>query len=569
MKLQIDGLRLQLLGLIILPFSLLLLAFALGGVRVHQDAMRNLVAERDERAVRAASAALSEQLHHRQAAVRSLAHRLMDGASPQAALEQATYLEQDFDGGMVILNLEGERVASRGAIETWIEAMPELLSPIPEEAEVLLSEPFLDPQRGMMLWVSSRGDGWIIAGAFSLAQLLRNATLGPTPGADGYSAFLADGEGRILASMGSPPAEEPLMGHPGLQAALRGETGSSYLPAEDSEHVVAFSPVPPLTWALIIEEPWERVASPILDLSLIAPLALVPALAVTLLALWFGSRRIVGPLRQLERQASRLADGDYQAVEEPAGGIAEIQHLQGTLILMTQRIQAAQQALRGYISTMTRTQEDERRRLSRELHDETIQDLIALSHKLQKLGKRIRELGQGDMEELNQLQASTQEAIQRVRRLTRGLRPIYLEDVGLAPALEMLARDTEMESGIAIGVQTRGEVQRLPAETELAIYRIVQEALSNVTRHAQAQNVQLQLNFLEQEVGIAIRDDGIGFALPPQMSDLARSGHYGLIGMVERATLIGAQLDIQSQPGSGTQISIRLPLANVSLSPEA
>jgi signal transduction histidine kinase len=267
----------------------------------------------------------------------------------------------------------------------------------------------------------------------------------------------------------------------------------------------------------------------------------------------------VAPLTELEQKADQLAKGNYEAVDEPVGGIAEIQHLQGTLQLMRDRIRAAQEALRGYINTMTRTQEDERQRLARDLHDETIQDLIALGQQVQMIGIGMREQGLGDLQALRDLQQSTQEAIQRVRRLSRGLRPIYLEDLGLIPALEMLVRDTQQELEISISFHAEGPARRLDAETELALYRIVQEALSNISRHARAQHVWLDIQFRGEGLRLNLRDDGVGFVPPEQMSDLAHNGHYGLIGISERAVLIDARLEIQSTPGAGTQIIVDLP----------
>jgi signal transduction histidine kinase len=564
MKRYLDGLRLQLLGFIILPLSLILLVLAVTGVQVHQEAMRRLVAERDERSVRAAAAAISQQLHHRGAAVRSIVLRLDDGADPGTVLEQASYLRDDYDAGLAIYDHEGKLIDSVDVIQGLLDLPVNGVAREMAIDDTIFSEHYVDDDGEAIALVVARGEEHVVVGSFTISSIMRSTNLSPQSRAETYSTFLTDRSGRVLTSLGIELTDVQMSDHPGVQAALRGDTGSSYLPADDGEHVVAFSQIPQTSWALIIEEPWETVTSPVLDLSLIAPLVLVPVLGVMLIALWFGSRQIVGPLRELEQMANHLAGGDYDAVAEPVGGIAEIQHLQQTLGLMSERIQAAQNALRGYISTMTRTQEDERRRLARELHDETIQDLIALRQQAQML-----EISLGDddhviTQDLKKLHQSTQEAIDRVRRLTRGLRPIYLEDLGLVPALQMLARDTEFELGIKVLFQPDGQIQRLNPETELALYRIVQEALSNINRHANASHVLISIGFNTQTVVITVRDDGIGFQVPDQTSDLARNGHFGLIGMVERAELINARLSIQSNPEHGTEIITRLLLNNPS-----
>jgi signal transduction histidine kinase len=563
MKTRLDGLRLQLLGLIILPFSLLLLVFAIAGVRIHQNAMRRLVAERDERSVRAAVAAISQQLHHQESAVRTLALRLVDGISPKVILDQVGYLSDDFDQGIAVLNLDGEVLATSNVPEMWDDYPVDELIPGLGKNGAGFSDPFLDDSAGMVGLVAARRDGWVVMGGFTITNLVRTATLAPLRESDSYSIFLVDGSGRVLTSVGTASPEGDVSSHPGVQAALRGESGSSYIPAEDGEHVVAFSQILPTGWALIVEEPWELVASPVLDLSLIAPLALVPALIVTLIALWFGSSQVVGPLRRLEQKAVSLASGDYGAVENPVGGIAEIQHLQSTLVVMTEKIRAAQEALRGYVNTMTRTQEDERRRLARELHDETIQDLIALNQQIQMIDLEQPPLESGSAQLVRNLQRSTQDTIEAVRRLSRGLRPVYLEDLGLTPALDMLTRDAHQDLGIPVELHVDGGKRRLDPEIELALYRIVQEALSNVSRHAEAKHVWINIRFRPEEVWVDVRDDGRGFQSPDQISDLARDGHYGLIGMAERAVLIGARLEINSQPGVGSQITVHLPFEPV------
>jgi signal transduction histidine kinase len=559
MKIQLDGMRLQLLGLIIVPFSLLVLALAIGGVSIHQGAMRRLVAERDERAVRAAASALSQELRHQEAAIHATALRLRDNAAPEVIVEQSAFLAGDFDLGLAILSLDGDVMASTGPPETWsASSLSAFLPSLPDGASTI-SPPFSDVAPDITFFTAERWADRIVLGASTLPGLMRTTVPAMADMSD-YSVFLTDQSGNALAIIGADLSADQLKRHPGVQAALRGETGSLYMPAEDGEHVVAFSPILPPGWALVLEEPWETVANPILNISLVAPLALIPVLLVALTGLWFGASQVVGPLQRLEQKTQFLTRGEFDAPREPVGGIAEIQHLQKTLVLMSQRILAAQEALRGYINTMTRTQEDERRRLARELHDETIQDLVALGQQIQMLQMDLRRRGVHDTDGLQDLLASTQEAIRGVRRLSRGLRPIYLEELGLVPALEMLARDAQTELGTPVSFDVHGEIGRLDADTELALYRMVQEALSNVGRHAQSTHVWLRLVFEEEELRITIWDDGVGFPPPEEWSELAHQGHYGLIGIYERSVLIGAELDVDSSPGEGTCISIRLPL---------
>jgi signal transduction histidine kinase len=276
-------------------------------------------------------------------------------------------------------------------------------------------------------------------------------------------------------------------------------------------------------------------------------------------ALWFAARQIIRPLQNLETKSAQLASGDFQAIEETVGGIAEIRHLQGELIHMARQVQAAQQSLHHFIGAITTAQEDERRRLARDLHDETIQSLIALKQRVQLI-RLVRQNGQ-ETSSLKEIEALTEQIIDELRRLTRALRPIYLEDLGLVTALEMLARETGQVAGIPIEFQCRGIERRLEPAIELAFYRMAQESLSNVARHAQASRATLQIEFTPLVVTLRVTDNGLGFIVPQRASEFSPGGHFGLLGLHERAEMIGAHLEILSRPGDGSQVTVTLSLS--------
>jgi signal transduction histidine kinase len=327
------------------------------------------------------------------------------------------------------------------------------------------------------------------------------------------------------------------------------------------EHVTAYSPISATGWALITEESWESVVTPTLQTSQTAPLVLIPAVLIMVLALWLGAKQVVQPLRKLESKASTLALGDFKTIQEPVGGTAEIQHLQKELIRMAQKVQDAQHNLHSYIGVITDAQEEERRRLARELHDDTLQALIALKQRVQLAQLEVEPTGRKETPEeaeLNEIATLTEKTIENLRRVTRALRPIYLEDLGLVPAVEMLVRETNQVTGIKVEFQQLGIERRLEPTTELALYRIIQEALSNIARHAQAGGAKLTMTYSPESVTIKISDNGIGFELPKTPSEFAPNGHYGLLGMYERAELIGAELKISSAPKQGTQVEISL-----------
>jgi signal transduction histidine kinase len=253
-----------------------------------------------------------------------------------------------------------------------------------------------------------------------------------------------------------------------------------------------------------------------------------------------------------------LAWGDSSEIKEPVGGIAEIRHLQAELAQMAHKVQAAQSSLHGYIGEITNAQEEERLRLARELHDGTLQSLIALKQRVQMARKSVESDSAGDA--LKNLEMLVEQTIEDLRRTTRALRPTYLEDLGLVTALEMLARENEESAAIKITFSHLGHERRLSASVELALYRMAQEALSNVTRHAQASEAALSVHFEPDGMTLEIKDNGRGFQVPQSPGEFAPLGHFGLLGLYERAELIGASLKISSEIGKGTHLKIHLPL---------
>jgi signal transduction histidine kinase len=511
------GLPIQLLILTILPLTLLLLGIAFGSLFLHQRSMRQLVGERDERATRAAASAIAEQLKHREAATRSLALRAADLENPQHVIDDALFLSPDFEGGIALYDAGANLLASSKKTITWepslIQRQLAASTTLPDTAQ--FSGPFTDPTSGqeMVLVTATTPQGITAAGAFSPASLAEVALDDILASSDKASAVLTDNNGRLLFQIGGQ--HEPganLSTYAGVADGLKGVSGTIYTSDSGVEQVIAFSPVPPINWVLVIQEPWQEVADPLLRATEMAPLVLAPVLIVALIGLMFGLRQIVQPLQSLEKKAADLGWGDFEAIEEPVGGINEIQRLQTELIHMAQKVKLAQQSLRGYLGAVTAGQEEERRRLARELHDDTIQSLIALNQRIQLA--QLSVTGEKTTQQLVEMQQMAEQTIGDLRRLTQDLRPIYLEDLGLVTALDMLARDTSQVLKIPVAFKVSGQERRLPPEVELAFFRIGQEGLSNVVRHAQASHAELQITFGADYSTLSIRDVGRGYNDP-------------------------------------------------------
>ena len=213
-----------------------------------------------------------------------------------------------------------------------------------------------------------------------------------------------------------------------------------------------------------------------------------------------------------------------------------------------------------YLQQVTMAQEEERKRIARELHDDTIQALIVLSRQLDDLACRASDLSQDDKLLLEGLWQQTNSIMEGLRRLSQDLRPATLDRLGLLPALEWLASDVGKLSGLNVQVETDGAERRLAPEVELVLFRIVQEALRNVWRHSQATSAQVLVEFQDGKTMITVKDNGKGFQLQSPMGDLTKSGKLGLAGMKERARLLGGSLKVESEPGKGTTVIVEAPV---------
>lgn len=219
-----------------------------------------------------------------------------------------------------------------------------------------------------------------------------------------------------------------------------------------------------------------------------------------------------------------------------------------------------QENLRYYLQQITKAQEEERRRMARELHDDTAQQLVVLSRRLDNLLCNADRLSQQDITFLEGVRQQTDEILDGVHRFCQDLRPSVLDDLGLLPALRSLTSDLTEHFGIPIAMGSAGSVRRLSPETELILFRVAQEGLRNVCRHSEASRSWIMLEFSDDKVGLTIKDNGKGFKLPDRVEDLAAVGKLGLAGMQERARLIGGKLTIESELGEGTTVSAEIPI---------
>jgi PAS domain S-box-containing protein len=219
-----------------------------------------------------------------------------------------------------------------------------------------------------------------------------------------------------------------------------------------------------------------------------------------------------------------------------------------------------QNNLRYYLNQITRAQEEERKRISRELHDDTAQALFAISRQMDNFIRDNLTLPEQQRTMLQDIRQRIGVTLQGIRRFSQDLRPSIIDDLGLMPAVKWLVKQKSEESGIDILLKITGREQRLLPEMELILFRIIQEGLNNVSKHASASEAEVKVEFEDSHVDVSIVDNGQGFELPQTVGDLSHSGKLGLVGMQERVSLLGGSITIKSKPGKGTEVKVSVPL---------
>lgn len=264
------------------------------------------------------------------------------------------------------------------------------------------------------------------------------------------------------------------------------------------------------------------------------------------------------PLVLLQRTAAAVRAGDWQArAGRSIFSDPQIERLADTFNTMLDTVEQRNRQLQKISGQVIGAQEDERKRLARELHDQTAQSLTNLLIRLKLLekSKSLDEMQVG----VEQLRGLVTETMEDVRELSRSLRPTVLDDYGLVAAMEAYLANLQKRLPIAIDFVTNGlEGERLPQEIELVCYRVAQEALTNVMKHSNAANVLVELKRIGRKVIVLVRDDGNGFNQDLNSGD---ERGLGLVGMQERAQLVGGRLRIKSATGLGTEVRLEVDLS--------
>jgi two-component system sensor histidine kinase UhpB len=258
-------------------------------------------------------------------------------------------------------------------------------------------------------------------------------------------------------------------------------------------------------------------------------------------------QRRFSPLERLIEKVEAIDPAQPSSFEAEETGLSEVGRLTASFHRLLERIEAEQ---RRSGRLVLRAQEEERKRVARDLHDEVNQALTALLLRLEALSQS----APPELEpEIAELKALVNQAMEELLQLARQLRPTALDDHGLVPAVDTQLKRWSGQTGIDGELKTFGDASRLSEEQQIVVYRVAQESLSNVAQHSGAERVEVNLAARNGGVTLRVRDDGRGF------DTFTPGTRLGLNGMAERARLVGGNLEVQSAPGSGTTVILHIP----------
>jgi signal transduction histidine kinase len=399
-----------------------------------------------------------------------------------------------------------------------------------------------------------------------------------------YHLEVVDRDGRVTLGIGPDERPGELSYHfpviRGLQADQQAVT-LLHEPGPDETfepHVMAVVPISESHFYLVLEQAVDVALALPRQLEQRILVLTVVGFLTTLAVAWITTRRVVKPTQQLTAVAQHMARGD---LEHPIHVTArdEVGQLAQSLESMRQQLRSAYQQLEDTNKTLElqvreRTarlgelltkiisaQEEERARLARELHDETAQTLGALAIAMDRARDSLDAAQQPEVAvRLQEARALAASLLEEIRRLILDLRPMALDDFGLAPAIRWYAETHLEEAGVAASVEVDQPSKRLPKHLEVSLFRMVQEAVNNIVRHADARHARIGLAFQDSVATVRVSDDGRGFEADAVLGLAVPARSFGLLGMQERVRLLNGQISIHSRPGEGTVIAIEIPI---------
>ncbi len=437
-----------------------------------------------------------------------------------------------------------EMPAARDAVATGRRAASALTALSGGEKRLFLFVPLVD--------LEGRTTG--LAGAsFDPSLPAFEALLPAVQTGEGITMELVDGAGEVVAATGSGAGRTPPVAPAFLLPLLNDRRAFA---GRVAEQAIAFAPLRLFPWGVVVRESTAHAFAPAVTFRR-RMLALTPVfLALAALFTWGAARSVLRPLLVLTRAAERITGGDLKRPipELPDDEVGRLGRSLETMRARLERDDRRAELLKRFLSA----QEGERMRIARELHDETCQTISAMSFGLEST---LSELPAGGTRaRLEDVKSLAGRALDDLHRVIFDLRPSVLDDLGLLAAVRWYAARHLEPLGIAVKCEFEDVESRVPQGVATAVFRIVQEALLNVARHAAAEDVLVQIAAGEKTLLVEIEDDGRGFD-PASVVEPSESGRgLGLLGMRERVEILGGKMSLDSAPGEGTHLAFEIPI---------
>jgi signal transduction histidine kinase len=556
---------------ILLPLALMMIGLITLGILSYQRIVEQLFTEHQRQLASVTASHISQSIDGYALVLETLASNPeINSPAPevrQAVLEEAARSLEIFNAGVILVDAYGNllSVAPSGTSPAVLDiTQQQAFSAAWSQQNLAIISGQVDGSTlvviGTPVYDAFQAFRGALLGAVDLRDSRLSLPIRQMVVSEGGFAYLVDGQGRVIYHPDPGLLGVSQFDLPFVSNVIDGENGGVLWQDSSGETLLkGYAPVESASWGLIVQEPWENVIAPARSYGMMMVSAGLVAFIVVVLLAWWGVRRIVTPIQALSEQARQLANIDgIEPVAE--SGISEIDSLEYSFEQMARKIASYRMGLRRYVGAITQKQEDERRHIARELHDETVQSLLAISRQLEL--EQASEQDPKRYQHLVEIQAQINDTLAGLRQITRDLRPLVLEDLGLVSALQALVRAARQGAGAIpqVKLEVPSQPLHLSPQQELALYRITQEALTNARKHAQPTGVRVSLTLEGTELHLEIADDGKGFEVPESLSYLAQQGCYGLMGIQERVWAMGGSLLIESAPGEGASLQVRMPL---------